>query len=552
MSRFWSLVKINVILSLNRSGQTLNRNKKSKSNGLLGMVAIFLFAGAMFFISGFSIARESARQGLMSPYFAYGCVMGLAMTTTVIFSFASSTLFYSSDAKVYLAMPLSPREILGAKLVSLLLQSYLMQLLVFLPIALAGIVSAFSVQSLLAWVIVFFLLPVVPVCLVTVVLLLLLQVAPFLRNEKRLTFFTGIITMIGAIAVSLSMQFSTQLANVNGISQTTPKWLGFLFPVIRYGQDMAFGGSEAVAGAYGMMFLTSVLWMGVTFLLASKLYFPILLSLRGADHGKALSAEALRTSTKKEHGALLSLISREAKGILRVPVFVLNAVIMPYVMIGITAGGAIVGLVRSGHSADLSILRELFLTFTDTPSTAFSIGILAGLSIALFGTMGALVSTTISRDARHLDFLKSVPVPAFTLFMGKFLGSAIFGFVPMVLLWIVCFALFPFVPLVHLTLVVVSLFTGYGMLLWDLCIDIYSPKLDWMDELAVMKQNKNVILSQIKTFAMMMLAIPLIVTGHLQAAGAVFAGLYALSGFVLTILLKNNADKRLMRIGEGK
>lgn len=552
MSRFWSLVKINVILSLNRSGQTLNRNKKSKSNGLLGTIAIFLFAGVVFFFVGLSMAREYVQQGLMAAYFAYGCVMGLAMTTAVIFSFASSTLFYSSDAQVYLAMPLSPREILGAKLVSLLLQSYLMQLLVFLPLALAGIISAFSVQSLFAWTLVFFLLPVVPVCLVTVVLLLLLQVAPFLRNEKRLTFFTGIITMIGSIAVSLSMQFSMRLAYVEGISQTTPKWLDFLFPIIRYGQDMAFGEAQAAVGAYGMMFLTSVLWMGVTFALATKLYFPILLSLRGADHGKALSADALQTSTKKERGALLSLVSREAKGILRVPVFVLNAVIMPYVMIGVTAGGAIVGFARSGHSADLSILRELFLAFSDTPSTALSIGIIAGLSIALFGTMGALVSTTISRDAAHLDFLKSIPVPAFTLFMGKFLGSAIFGFVPMVLLWVICFALFPFVPLVHITLVVVSLLAGYGMLMWDLCLDIYSPKLDWMDELAVMKQNKNVVFSQMKSFALMMLAIPLIATGHLQAAGAVFVGFYVLSGLVLTMWMKGKADKWLMRIGEGR
>lgn len=552
MSRFWSLVKINVILSLNRSGQTLNRNKKSKSNGLLGTIAIFLFAGVVFFFVGLSMAREYVQQGLMAAYFAYGCVMGLAMTTAVIFSFASSTLFYSSDAQVYLAMPLSPREILGAKLVSLLLQSYLMQLLVFLPLALAGIISAFSVQSLFAWTLVFFLLPVVPVCLVTVVLLLLLQVAPFLRNEKRLTFFTGIITMIGSITVSLSMQFSMRLAYVEGISQTTPKWLDFLFPIIRYGQDMAFGEAQAAVGAYGMMFLTSVLWMGVTFALATKLYFPILLSLRGADHGKALSADALQTSTKKERGALLSLVSREAKGILRVPVFVLNAVIMPYVMIGVTAGGAIVGFARSGHSADLSILRELFLAFSDTPSTALSIGIIAGLSIALFGTMGALVSTTISRDAAHLDFLKSIPVPAFTLFMGKFLGSAIFGFVPMVLLWVICFALFPFVPLVHIILVVVSLLAGYGMLMWDLCLDIYSPKLDWMDELAVMKQNKNVVFSQMKSFALMMLAIPLIATGHLQAAGAVFVGFYVLSGLVLTMWMKGKADKWLMRIGEGK
>lgn len=552
MSRFWSLVKINVILSLNRSGQTLNRNKKSKSNGLLGTIAIFLLAGVAFFFVGLSMAKEYAQQGLMAPYFAYGCVMGLAMTTAVIFSFASSTLFYSSDAQVYLAMPLSPREILGAKLVSLLLQSYLMQLLVFLPFALAGIITAFSVQSLLAWTLVFFLLPVVPVCLVTVVLLLLLQVAPFLRNEKRLTFFTGIITMIGSIAVSLSMQFSMRLAYVEGISQTTPKWLDFLFPIIRYGQDMAFGEAQAAVGAYGMMFLTSVLWMGVTFVLATKLYFPILLSLRGADHGKALSADALQTSTRKERGALLSLVSREAKGILRVPVFVLNAVIMPYVMIGVMAGGGIVGFARSGHSADLSILRELFLAFADTPSTAFSIGIIAGLSIALFGTMGALVSTTISRDAAHLDFLKSIPVPAFTLFMGKFLGSAIFGLVPMVFLWVICFALFPFVPLVHLTLVIVSLFAGYGMLMWDLCLDIYSPKLNWMDELAVMKQNKNVVFSQMKSFALMMLAIPLIVTGHLQAAGAVFVGFYVLSGLVLTMWMKGKADKWLMRIGEGK
>ncbi|MBY0584666.1 hypothetical protein K5I04_04300 [Murdochiella sp. Marseille-P8839] len=552
MSRFWSLVKINVILSLNRSGQTLNRSKKAKSKSLLGTIALFLFAGGMFFLSGLTMATEFADQGLMKPYFAYGCMMGLAMTTTVVFSFAAATLFYSSDAQVYLAMPLSPREILGAKLVSLLLQSYLMQLLIFLPTALAGVVVAFSLQSLLAWIVLFFLLPIVPVCLVTVVMLLLLQVAPALRNERRLTFFTGIITLAGAIAVSLSMQFSSRIAYAQDISMSVPKWLGMLFPVFRYGQDMAFGASGAMAGAYGLILLTSILWMAVTFLLASKLYFPILLSLGSGEHGKALTSDALRTSTGKERGVLLSLASREAKSILRVPAFVLNAVMMPYVMIAVSAGGAVVALVRSGEAAGLDTLRELFLTIADTPSSAFHVGVLAGLAIALIGAMGSLTSTTISRDARHLDFLKSVPVPAFTIFMGKFLGSAIFGLVPMILLWIVCFALFPFIPLVHLTLVVVSLFTCYGMLMWDLYIDIYSPKLDWMDELGVIKQNKNVFISQMKTFAMMMLAIPLIVSGHLRAAGTLFAGLYALSGFVLTALLKNNADKRLMRIGEGK
>lgn len=552
MSRFWSLVKVNAILSLNRSGQTLNRSKKAKSNGMLVTIALFLFAGGMFFLSGLTMAHNFASLGLMQQYFAYACMMGLAMTTTVVFTFAAATLFYSSDAQVYLAMPLSPREILGAKLVSLLLQSYLMQLLIFLPTALAGIVSAFSLQSLLAWIVLFFLLPVVPVCLVTVVMLVLLQVAPFLRNERRLTFFTGLITIIGAIGVSFSMQFSSRIAYAQDVSISTPQWLGVLFPVFRYGQEMAFGTSAAVAGAYGMMFLTSALWIVVTFLLASKLYFPILLSLGGGEHGKALTSEALRSSTGKQRGILLSLASREMKSIVRVPAFVLNAVMMPYVMIAVSVGGAVVALIRGGDAADFGMLCEFFLSITDTPSTALGIGTLAGLAIALIGSMGGLTSTTISRDARHLDFLKSVPVPAFSIFMGKFLGSAIFGFVPMVLLWILCFVLLPFVPLVHLTLVVVSLFTCYGMLMWDLSIDIYSPKLDWMDELGVIKQNKNVFISQMKTFAMMILVVPLVVTGHLQAAGALFAGLYALSGLVLTILLKNNADKWLLRIGEGK
>ena len=88
--------------------------------------------------------------------------------------------------------------------------------------------------------------------------------------------------------------------------------------------------------------------------------------------------------------------------------------------------------------------------------------------------------------------------------------------------------------------------------MWDLCLDIYSPKLNWMDELAVMKQNKNVVFSQMKSFALMMLAIPLIATGHLQAAGAVFVGFYVLSGLILTMWMKGKADKWLMRIGEGK
>ena len=383
-------------------------------------------------------------------------------------------------------------------------------------------------------------------------MLVLLQVAPFLRNERRLTFFTGLITIIGAIGVSFSMQFSSRMAYAQDVSISTPQWLGVLFPVFRYGQEMAFGTSAAAAGAYGMMFLTSAIWIVVTFLLASKLYFPILLSLGGGEHGKALTSEALRSSTGKQRGILLSLASREMKSIVRVPAFVLNAVMMPYVMIAVSVGGAVVALIRGGDAADFGMLREFFLSITDTPSTALGIGTLAGLAIALIGSMGGLTSTTISRDARHLDFLKSIPVPAFSVFMGKFLGSALFGFVPMVLLWILCFALLPFVPLVHLTLVVVSLFTCYGMLMWDLSIDIYSPKLDWMDELGVIKQNKNVFISQIKTFAMMILVVPLVVAGHLQAAGALFAGLYAISGLVLTILLKNNADKWLLRIGEGK
>lgn len=556
MNRFLSLVKVNMIMSLNRSGTSMmnGRKKKSGIGGKIAMGFLFLFAGLSFFGSGYNMAKLYAGLGLQGQYFSYVSSMALFMSFITVFSFTAATLFYSSDAQIYLAMPLSPSEILGSKLLSIVVQTYLMQLLVYVPMALAGVVVSFSLQSVLVWLLLFFLIPLVPTCLVTILMLLLLQIAPFLRNEKRLMLFTGMITMVGAISVSIIMQIGMRQSLDGALpQQVIPGLFGYLFPVLKLAPQMAYGETAKALIALGIFLLTNVVWAGLTFLLASKLYFPILLSMRSDAKGKTMSKEALRSSSKKQSSAMKSIAIREIKSVLRVPAYVLNSVISPYILLIVMFGGGIFGAVRAGANADfLGMLQEFFLAMTETPSDALAFGLISGLVIALFVSVGSLSSTTISRDAYHWDFFKSIPVPAKTIFMGKLLGSAAFVLPLLLILWIVYFVLLPFTPLVHLPMLLSTLLCMYGMVILDMRIDLLSPKLDWVDELSVVKQNKTVVFSQMKTFILIMAAVPLAMSGNVKLAGFLVTAVFALTGIVLTVSMNKNAEKWLSSIGESK
>lgn len=555
MNRFLSLVKVNMIMSLNRSGTSMmnGRKKESGIGGKIAMGFLFLFAGLTFFGSGYNMAKLYADLGLQGQFFSYVSSMALFMSFITVFSFTAATLFYSSDAQIYLAMPLSPSEILGSKLLSIVVQTYLMQLLVYVPMALAGVVVSFSLQSLLVWLLLFFLIPLVPTCLVTILMLLLLQIAPFLRNEKRLMLFTGMITMVGAISVSIFMQIGMRQSLDGALpQQVISDWFGYLFPVLKLAPQMAYGETAKALIALGIFLLTNVVWAGLTFLLASKLYFPILLSMRSDAKGKIMSKEALRSSSKKQSSAMKSIAIREIKSVLRVPAYVLNSVISPFLLI-VMFGGGIFGAVRAGANADfLGMLQEFFLGMTEAPSDALAFGLISGLAIALFVSVGSLSSTTISRDAYHWDFFKSIPIPAKTIFMGKLLGSAAFALPLLLIIWIVYFVLLPFTPLVHLPMLLSTLLCMYGMVILDMRIDLLSPKLDWVDELSVVKQNKTVVFSQMKTFILIMAAVPLAMSGNVKLAGFLVTAVFALTGIVLTVSMNKNAEKWLSGIGESK
>ena len=97
-----------------------------------------------------------------------------------------------------------------------------------------------------------------------------------------------------------------------------------------------------------------------------------------------------------------------------------------------------------------------------------------------------------------------------------------------------------------------TLLCMYGMVILDMRIDLLSPKLDWVDELSVVKQNKTVVFSQMKTFILIMAAVPLAMSGNVKLAGFLVTAVFALTGIVLTVSMNKNAEKWLSGIGESK
>lgn len=72
---------------------------------------LFLVAGLSFFGSGYNMAKLYADLGLQGQYFSYVSSMALFMSFITVFSFTAATLFYSSDAQIYLAMRISKMTI---------------------------------------------------------------------------------------------------------------------------------------------------------------------------------------------------------------------------------------------------------------------------------------------------------------------------------------------------------------------------------------------------------------------------------------------------------
>jgi len=353
-------------------------------------------------------------------------------------------------------------------------------------------------------VMIFLLLPVVPLVLSALFSLVLMRVTNLGRRRDVLRVVGSLIGVALAILFgqlgSRFESFSVGPDQVGQVQQFLQARQGMaaavtqLIPTSRWATEALRAGAPAL-GSWGMLLYlgTSAVALGLLVGFAEWLLPGGLTTAGDGGRSRRLTAEELRRDTGKIRSPLWALLLREIRLLNRTPTFLMNA-LLPVVLLPL-----VMFLPLLQEPEALALVRQVSGPWASYGIPAAALGMMLFIS-----SVSNLASTAISREGRFFWILRSLPVSPTLQIRAKVLHSVLFNLLSSmvvmvgVLLWMRLLT-----PLIFLYLLVAgTLGVAAGSYLM-MVPDILRPNLTWTDPQRAMKGNLNVLISTIIMMAFM-------------------------------------------------
>ena len=502
MSVFLQLIKI----TGSSVEPSVEEKKRSKVFGVVMgiLIMLLIFIPVAFFV-GFMV--YALTNGLVNLGGEDSVSAGLALMLHIValfsvvfgFSVVMSVFYFSSDLNYLLPLPISPMKIIGAKLASTMISENVMECILVFS-ALAGFMIGYGFNppaggginavSFIAAVFGVLTFPVLPICYCAIICLILMYFSKFLKNKDRvgkLTAFSSLaILIVLVVCLNLSNGFDTNVF-VNQLISDDLKIINIL--------DKIFVNvpllSHAMAGNLISLLLyiaVNAASVGVVLLLASKLYFPAVLSLGGGE-GAAKSSENMGEkpdSQLKQSSHLMTYFKKEIKILFRTPAYMSNCIginliwpIFIYLFFVLQKQSNFLGdFIDNLHSADEeAVLYTTLAVF--------------GSSVILTA-LNCLASSAVTREGRHFEVMKYMPVDIMTQLNSKALVSIVVSGIGLIIYIVTAFAIIHVDFRLTIYCVLLSILAVVYSTYLGIYIDTINPKLVWEDEVNALRGNYHV------------------------------------------------------------
>lgn len=494
MSKTLSLFKV---LLKNGTGSTGRSGRKIKVPAVLLPVVLILamlplmltfskFVG--FLYDGLAAAEL---QGMIPA-------LALAIASVVIFVFGIvyviNIFFFAQDVEHLLPLPLTPAQILTAKFGVTLLYEYLTALLILGPVLITyGVKSGGSVLYYVYAVVIFLVLPVIPLVIASVIAMVIMRFTNVAKNKDLFRMVGGVLAVLLAIGFNLLVQRqSSDSMNPDQVQEMLKPGNNALidmsskaFPTAKFGANALIHPSEMSGlanlglflGITGLVFLV-FLWLG------QKLYFGSVAGLSESSGKRVLlSGEQLEKQTASR-SVLSAYLTKEFRILFRTPPFFLNCVLMGLLMPVILC---IPILSQPGLKEMLGSADELLA------QDGISSIVLAGAFAVFLFVAGsnATASTTISREGAGFFVNKFLPVPFGKVLLAKVMTGWLLTMISVVLLLAVALFLLGAPATLVLLMLAVAIPGTLFTCLTGVLVDLANPKLNWDNEQKAVKQNLN-------------------------------------------------------------
>jgi ABC-2 type transport system permease protein len=198
----------------------------------------------------------------------------------------------------------------------------------------------------------------------------------------------------------------------------------------------------------------------------------------------------------KKRSVVSELLKKEWLIIKRTPSFMLNIVVIIFLMPIIFISSFAIGL-SSGGADTLGLSPEMVNGYLDN-SVAYLIVLVV---CAFFTSFSVAASTSISREGSNAWVMKAIPVSAFKQVNVKVLFASILDFIGVVIAAIIPVVMFE-IPLYYVACVLVPITLIIFILnYFNIYLDLKKPKIRWSEDVVAVKQNMNALFSILFTFA---------------------------------------------------
>ncbi|MBU3145920.1 ABC transporter permease [Clostridium sp. CF012] len=552
MSKFIALTRVLLKTGTGSSGG--KKNKKQIKGILLGLILVLALTPMAIEFGKFVSVAYDGLHAMGQEAVILG--FGLSIVCVVIFFFgifyAMGIFYFSMDVENLLPLPFKPWHIMGAKFAVVLIYEYLTELIFFLPTIIAyGIKSSGGVLYYTYAVIIFLLLPILPLVIASVINMVIMRFTNIAKNKDRFRLVGGLIAMGFAVGINIYTQRFSQDINGSEITKMFAEGNNSLvdlatkmFPSTKIAVNSLINTTNIQGFINLILFIIiTVAALMIFIILGQTLYFKGVMGVSETSSKRKIltSSELIKNTT--QNSSLKVYIFKELKLLFRTPIYFINCVIMNFLwpvflLIPIFS--------QKGGSAQLKMLTEFL---QNSKSSGIALG--GFFAFMMFvSCSNAIATTAISREGKNLYILKYIPMKYKDQLMAKVLSAVVLGVAGMLMVCIVAIVLlkvpFDLVLLMIIVGILGILFTSFI----GIFIDLNFPKLQWDTEQKAVKQNLNVLISMIICVALGGLTAFMVIKLQLTkwAVFALILAVFTIVDLLLYYLLGTKGVKMLRKI----
>lgn len=540
-----------VLLKCSKSNTKKEYNKKSH---FIFTTLVFLFiymylAGIMAYAS-YGVIKELMAIGEEKIFLnlCFMVAMGFSVFQTIFTSL--NVLFFSKDLENLLPFPIKPVKIVMAKFNCLVISQYMMYSIMLLPLFVVyGYLLKCGIMYYLYVLLILLAFPIIPVAITTLLVTIIMKLTNIIKDKESVQYLTVFITIAFIIGVQFLFGYANnEISNeelTSKVIATNESISGYIniFTNMKFSIE-TLNNYNNVAGILNfIVFCTesAVIYIVISFITA-KFYIKTVTRLMTNGIKKRKKIDINKAYSK--HSIQKTYIKKEIRELVRNPIFFMQCVLPPVLFPLIFLVPIMMPLTNA--ESDIKVLQGFLKNYVNT-----GMGLVACIEIIeLFFIFNFTAITSISRDGSTAKFMKYFPIDLQVQCKYKIMPAIVLNIFPILYVVVALKVLLPqtqILTLIYITVLamLLNIFNNWMVIL----VDLKNPKIDWMTEYAVVKQNLNMFYQMVIIFTQMGIILAIGVNIYsLNLSMLIFSAIFIIATIIVKRHIKINQRKLFKNI----